>query len=195
MYIWRFPLPLFGVLVAGTGLALTWIAVASLRRRVKTIVARGLLLSVAVVAALLSPVVVHAIVADELEKMARLGVYAHYSPYIFLAPAVLVAALFGIRRVAFPRGEANLAHRWNLSFWLIAFAFTALNIVNWCSPGWCEHFGFPFPYSWWSDAILILNGENFSAGRSVIAFLANAMVFLAVVAVLSRSYRRSLRST
>jgi len=193
MYVWLIPLPLFGSLVAGTSLALVWIGVATLRRHVKAVVARGLLLSVAVVAAFLSPFVVDLITRDELQRMAKLGVYAHDSPYIFLAPAFLVAVLFAISQFAFPRGRANTARHWNLGFWLIAFVFTVLNIANWCSPGWCERFGFPFPYSWWSDAIMIINGENLTAGHSLIAFLTNILVFLFVVAALACSYRRSLR--
>ena len=70
--------------------------------------------------------------------------------------------------------------------------FTGLNVANWCSPGWCERFGFPFPYSWWSDAIIIMNGENLTAGHSLIAFLVNISLFLVVVVVLAALYRRSL---
>ena len=192
MYIWRIPLPLFGALVASISLALVWIAVASLRRRAKSIVARAILLSAAVVATILSPLMVHLITADELERMVKLGVYIHYSPHIFLAPAFLVALLFGISQLAFPRGGTNPVHSWHLKFWLIALVFTVLNVANWCSPGWCERFGFPFPYSWWSDAIIIMNGENLTAGFSFMAVLANVSLFLLVVAVLSLSYRRRL---
>ena len=192
MYVWRIPLPLFGALLASISLAAVWIALTSLRRRVQSVFARGSLLSVGVGAAILSPFVVELITRDELQRMARLGVYVHYSPYIFLAPAVLVAILFLILHLAFPRSDAGTSFHWKLKFWLAAFVFAVLNVANWCNPGWCERFGFPFPYSWWSDAIVIMNGENLTAGRSFIALLANLSVFLLVVAVLSRSYRRSL---
>ena len=193
MYVWRIPLPFFGALVAGTSLALVWIGVASLRHHWQSVVARGLLLSVATIAAILSPLLVEVIIRDELERMAKLGFYIHYSTYIFLSPAFLVVLLFWISRLIFPRRGSESSYRWHLKFWLTAFAFTVLNIANWCSPGWCERFGFPFPYSWWSDAIISMNGENLTEGLSLLALTGNMMVFLFVVAVLSRSYRRSLR--
>jgi len=192
MYVWRIPLPFFGALVASASLALVWLGVATLRRRAQSVIVRGLLLSVAVIAAILSPGLVDVIIRDELERMSGLGVYVHYSPYIFLAPTFLVALLFGISQFAFPRRGAESAYGWHLKFWLIALAFTILNLANWCSPGWCERFGFPFPYSWWSDAIIIMNGENLTAGLSLLALAANITVFLFAVAVLARSYRRSL---
>lgn len=124
--------------------------------------------------------------------MARLGVYTHYSPYLYLAPAFGVALLFGICRVMFPRRGAMSASRWHLTFWLIAFAFAVLNVTNWCRPGWCERFGFPLPYSWFSDAIVVMDGRNYTAGTSLIALVANISSLLFVGAALGRSYRRSV---
>jgi hypothetical protein len=155
------------------------------------IVVRGVLLGIAVVAAILSPFVVHAITAHELGRMAKLGVYIHYSPYLYLSPAFVVTLLFGISRLLFPRRGATSVFRWRLKFWVVAFAFTLLNIANWCSPGWCERFGFPFPYSWWSDAIIVMNGKNLTAGTSLVAFGANISVFFLVIAALGRAYHRS----
>jgi hypothetical protein len=195
MYVWRIPLPLFAALVASTALACVWIGIASLRRRAQTIVVRGILLSIAVVAAILSPFLVHSITGNELETMAKLGVYVHYSPYLYLAPASVVTLLFGISRLLFPRRGTTSVFRWRLKFGLISFVFTILNIANWCSPGWCERFGFPFPYSWWSDAIIVMNGKNLTAGTSLIAFVANISVFLLIVAALGRAYHRSMTAT
>ena len=105
MYVWRIPLQFFGPFVASTSLALVWIGVASLRRRVKSMVTRGILLSVAVVATITSPFVVHVITRGELERMVKLGVYVHYSPYVYFAPAVLVAALLGSANLRFRAGK------------------------------------------------------------------------------------------
>jgi len=192
MHVWRIPLPFFAALFASTSLAFVWIGVVGLRRRGKNDAFRGLLLAIAVVATILSPFLVQAITGHELEKMAKRGIYVHYSPYVYLAPAFVVALLFGISRLLFPRREPSSVFRWHLKFWLVAFAFAVLNVANWCSPGWCERFGFPFPYSWWSDAIIVMNGENLTAGTSLIALVANISVFVFVVAALARSYRRSV---
>jgi hypothetical protein len=191
MYVWRIPLPLFAALVASAALACVWIAIASLYRRVQIVVVRGVLLSIAVVAAILSPLFVHSITGNELERMAKLGVYIHCSPYLYLAPASAVTSLFFGSRLLFPRRGTTSVFRWRLRLWLIAFAFTILNIVNWCSPGWCERFGFPFPDSWWSDAIIVMNGKNLTAGTSLIAFGADISVFLLAVAALRHASRRS----
>src|SRR5687768_11110874 len=103
MYVWRIPLPLFAALVASTALAGVWIGTASLRRRVHIIIVRGVLVSIAVLAAILSPFLVHSITGNELERMAKLGVYIHYSPYLYLAPAFVVTLLLGSSRLLFPR--------------------------------------------------------------------------------------------
>jgi hypothetical protein len=191
MYVWRIPLSLFGAFVATVSLASVWIGLASLRTRVRSMLVRAVLVSIAVTATLLSPLLVQVIARGELERMKKLGVYAHYSPHLFLAPAVLVTILFATSRLLFRRrGAENI--RWRrLLFWLTAFAFTLLNIANWCSPGWCERFGFPLSYSWRSDAIVIMNGENLTAGYSLIALVANIAVFCLAVGALAFSSRRS----
>lgn len=194
MYVWRIPVPLFAGLVASTGLACVLVGIASLLRHVHIVVVRGVLFSVAVVAAILSPFLVHAITGSELQRMAELGVYIHYSSYLYLAPAFVVTVLFVIDRLLFPRRGTSPVIRWRMKLWLAALAFTLLNVANWCSPGWCERFGFPFRYSWWSDAIIVMNGKSITAGTSRIAFVANISVFLLVVAALGRAYRRSLNA-
>jgi hypothetical protein len=135
MYVWRIPLPLFGALVASAALACVWTVVASLHRRVQIAVARGVLVSIAVVAAILSPLVVHSIAGNELERMAKLGVYIHYSPYLYLAPASVVTSLFFGTRLLFPRRGTTSVFRWRLTLWLVVLGFTIPNIANWCSPG------------------------------------------------------------
>ena len=191
MYFWRIPLPLFGAFVATVSLASVWIGVASLRTRVRSPLVRAVLVSIAATATLLSPLLALEIVRDELERMSKLGIYAHYSPHLFVAPAVLVSALFATSRLLFRARGAENIRWWRLGFWLIAFAFALLNIANWCSPGWCERFGFPFSYSWWSDAIIFMNAENLTAGHSLVALAANIAVFCSAIAALAFSFRRS----
>lgn len=193
MCVWRIPLPFFAALIASTSLAVVWIGIASLRRRAQLVIFRGILAGAAVVAAILSPFLVYAITADELEKMFKLGVYVHYSSYLYFAPLLVVTLLFGASRVLFPRRGSTSVARWHLKFWVIAFAFTVLNIANWCNPAWCERFGFPFRYSWRSDAVIIMNGTNHTAGRSLIALIANIALLFFVVAAVAFSYRRSLK--
>lgn len=167
-HVWRIPLPYFGVLVASVSLAFVWIGVASLRARVQSVLGRRILVGIGGVATLLSPLLVEGI-----------------SPQLFLAPVILVAVLFPASRLLFP--ESARVHWWRLAFWLTALAFAVLNVANWCSPGWCERFGFPFRYSWWSDAIY-----DGSAGWSLLAVFANVAVFCAVIAALAFKYRRLL---
>lgn len=192
MYVWRIPLPLFAAFIASTALALVWLVVFGVRRRARNVVHRGVLLGIAVASSILSPLLVHAIAGDELQEMAKLGVYTHYSTLLYLAPAFAVASLFALSRLVLPVGGEGPALRWHLSFWAIAFAFALLNIANWCSPGWCHRFGFPFSYSWWSDAIIIMNAKNLTAGTSYIALGANIALFLFAVAGLRLAYRRSV---
>jgi hypothetical protein len=191
MYVGRIPLPLFAALAVSTGLALIWIGIDSMRGRVREVVPRCLLAGAAAVAAMLSPFVVHAMAGKELARIARLEVSPRYSPYIYAAPAFVVAVLFAISQLLFSRPARPRTSRWHHTFWLSAFVFALLNVTNWCSPGWCERFGFPFSYSWWSDAIIIWNGENLTAGTSLVALGANILAFVFFVAALGWSYRRS----
>jgi hypothetical protein len=69
--------------------------------------------------------------------------------------------------------------------------FALLNLANWCSPGWCERFGFPFPYSWWSDGIMIMNGVNLTAGVSRLALFGNGILLVVVLSAIVRGYRKA----
>ena len=109
------------------------------------------------------------------------------------APAILVSIVLVLLDRLFPSANAprgaTLRYRAALLGTLIALG--GLNITNWCSPGWCERYGFPFPYSWWSDAILIMDGRNWSAGFSALALLGNVAAAALAALVLSRAYRRA----
>ncbi|MBV9492863.1 MAG: hypothetical protein JOZ54_01355 [Acidobacteria bacterium] len=184
MYIWRIPIDAFAALVVGVGLALVWSA-ASTRRRFPSPIDRRLLLATAVLATLLSPAAVELITRPTHDRLASHGMYVDLSFVVLYGPAVAVAVLFAIGRFAFPGGRGRLA------FAFVAFGFALVNVMNWCSPGWCESFGFPFAYSWRSDAILIFNGENLSAGFSIPALWKNVGLFFLATAVMSFVYRRA----
>jgi hypothetical protein len=79
-------------------------------------------------------------------------------------PAAYIAPLvFG--GFAFAVGKHMLQGTWtNLRaalFYLWLIVFTGLNVVNRCSPGFCETIGFPLPWQYWSDAILVGPDEWF----------------------------------
>jgi hypothetical protein len=83
---------------------------------------------------------------------------------------------------------------WRFSMVLFVTTFAALNLVNWCNPGWCGSFGFPLRYAWWSDSIMIMNGVNLSAGTSFLSLAVNIAGGLGMVALLVRSSRDSARA-
>ena len=72
----------------------------------------------------------------------------------------------------------------SLLFYVWLLAFTAVNIVNRCTPGWCETIGFPFTWRSWSDAIG--PGEEFRTFTDSLGAILNLLVFAGVAAVLAR---------
>lgn len=194
MYIWRLPLISFAALLAFIAVAALWEILAFCRRRCDSDVLRGVLFGAGIAGALLSPLLVHAVAAPELRHLAARGVDTHYSWVFYAAPFLAAATLFyGPRRLIQPLAPQR--HRTVAVFWSTAVTFTLLNLANWCSPGWCAHFGFPFRYSWWSDAIVILNGVNLSAGTSLLALLGNVACAVAVTALAAHLAGRAWKPT
>ena len=61
--------------------------------------------------------------------------------------------------------------------------FGVLNIVNFCSPGWCGRYGFPFAYYEWSDSVMVFNGvwpDPYHPERIPL----NAAVFVGAIAII-----------
>jgi hypothetical protein len=189
MHIWRFPLVNLAALLAFVTVFVAWEAVAWLRRKTKLDVARGLAGGVGIVVAVSSPLIVYAVVEPELRELRAQGVFIHYGNVFYIGPAVLAAVLFVLSRRSIP-SDAPSAGVARTAFWLTATILAALNFANWCSPGWCEHFGFPIPYSWWSDAIIVMNRVNLTAGTSVLAVVADFLVLLLVARVVSSTILR-----
>jgi hypothetical protein len=62
-------------------------------------------------------------------------------------------------------------------------AMLYLNVTNFCQPGWCGEFGFPFTYRHWSDEIPEINGVVYGPGFSARGLAADfAIGLLAVLA-------------
>jgi len=80
-------------------------------------------------------------------------------PLLALAPSFLAVALLVVSAKVFPApGWVGAARHWRVGFLLAAMFYVLLNMANWCSPGWCETFGFPMPYYRSSDAHIVING-------------------------------------
>ncbi len=189
MYVWRLPLFSFAVLattaiVAGALATLLWV-----RGRSHSAAARGLLSSGAVVALLTAPFLVHALTRGSLAKAALHGVYIDPPQFIFWLPAALAVCLIVLAVLLFPAGQAS-TFRYRASFVALLFLLALLNSVNFCSPGWCERFGFPFAYTWWSDAIMMVDGRNLTAGFTAIAILLNVAMAAGGFIALSIAYRQ-----
>jgi hypothetical protein len=190
MYFWRFPLFAFADIVTAAVLLPVVSAVLYLRSKFRAAVMRGFANVLTVAAIGTSPELVHVLTSHQLRFAAAHGVYVHPSPISYWFPASLVICVLLLSRLFFPAAASPRYHRWRASFAAASLALAALNTINWCSPGWCERFGFPLPYSWWSDAIIIVNGQNLTAGHSRFALGLNVALFLALVTAVSVVYRR-----
>jgi len=111
----------------------------------------------------------------------------------YLAPLLFAA-------FAFLTGERVLNRVWTnrraLLFCVWVTAFTALNVVNYCSPGWCATIGFPFPWLTWSDSILTFGDSSVMQtlavtdnAAAVVAALLDLFVFVAVARLIGRNSR------
>lgn len=189
MHIWRLPLVNLAALLAFATVAIAWEVVAWLRQNARSDIARAFIVAAGIVVALLSPFIVHIVVEPELRDLAARGVFVHYGRVFYIGPAVIAALLFAVSRRTIPSGApgASLAR---MAFWSTATILATVNLANWCSPGWCERFGFPLPFSWWSDAIMVMNGVNLTAGTSVLAVMADFIVLLLASLAISRAFLR-----
>jgi hypothetical protein len=61
--------------------------------------------------------------------------------------------------------------------------FAYLNATNWCNPGWCYTYGWPFTFFDESDAIIIINGEMFPRGFFLGPLLLDILIALSVTTV------------
>jgi hypothetical protein len=189
MYIWRIPI-FVAIALAISILILSLCAVLfHIRSRVRTPIARGICLAGVLVALLTCPILFVIATEPFVAAWRERGRYIDQGFALGWYSALLVVFVLAGSRFLFPR-RPN-AFRWRAGFAALVIGFIVLNVANWCSPGWCGRFGFPFSYSWWGDVILEINGQNLSAGTSVKAFVANVCVLLVAIAALAVSYRLS----
>jgi hypothetical protein len=107
-------------------------------------------------------------------------------PLLIVAPLVACLVAWSLVRHDTDRATAMGA----VAIWSWAGLFGSMNTANFCNPGWCGRYGFPFPYYSWSDAIVVWNGEwpdHFHATSLVL----NGLVFLAVAILLCRLTSRA----
>ena len=194
MYVWRLPLIHLAALMAFVAVAVTWEVVAWLRRRFRSELAGRLALSCGALVALLSPGIVHLVVERELRELASHGMYADPGAVFYAGPAIAAALLFVVSRWAIPSTEPGVG-RARCVFWMTAFALAIANLANGCSPGWCERYGFPLSYRWWSDSIVVMNGVNLSAGASRLAACIDAIAIGAAALLAARMTLRNTRDS
>jgi hypothetical protein len=189
MHVWRLPLVNLAALIAFAVVVIAWEVLAWFRRHSSNDIGRGVIVAAGAIAALSAPFIVHAIVDPELRELASRGVYVHYGSPFYFGPTLLAAILFALSRGVVSEDSLRVL-RARIAFWATAGILATANLTNWCSPGLCERFGFPFPYSWWSDAIVVFNGVNLSAGTSVLAGSANVIVLVGAAIIAARAFAR-----
>lgn len=144
-----------------------------------------------VVALLAAPAAVHWLTRRSLAAWAEHGVWIDPPRYFFWVPTIAAVTILWLAWVLFPAvHRSRRVLRYRSAFVALLLGFALLNLANWCAPGWCERFGFPLPYEWSSDVVVIEDGENVTAGKSAAA----AAVDLCVAGLMSwhlvRRYRR-----
>ena len=102
MHVWRLPLVNFAALLALSAIVIVWEVLAWLRRHSESEIARGICVAAGAVAALASPLIVHAIVDPELRDLASRGVYLHYGTMSYLGPSLAAMLLFALSRRSVP---------------------------------------------------------------------------------------------
>ena len=121
---------------------------------------------------------------------------AHVAPGLpgYLAPVLFAAGVFALGNWML-RGQ--WASRRALLFYVWLLGFTVANIINRCSPGWCETIGFPFAWRSRSDSFITVGDGRFSMWMSgiglVVGGAVNLVTFAGVAGVLTRAGLRSGR--
>jgi hypothetical protein len=186
-HVWRVP-TLFGLMACSALLLFTAGVVRSviIRRRPSAIYKVGTG-AVLVLLAILTAVAIRATAALIARSLAINVTYVNPGPLGYLAPVLFAAFAFAVGKRML--GDAWAGRRALLFYgWLLGF--TAANVVNRCSPGWCATVGFPFTWYAWSDVILTFGDDSFgnfidAFGKPVSAVL-NLFTFVAVATVLMR---------
>lgn len=194
-HVWRVP-TLFGVMACSALLLFAAGVVASVvtRRRPSTIYRVGTAV-VLVLLAILAAIMVRATAALLARSLEISVSYLDPGALGYLAPAIFAAFAFLVGQRML--GEAWVGRR-ALLFYVWLLGFTAANVVNRCSPGWCATVGFPLAWYVWSDALVTFGDDRFGNVIDTIGMVISAGVnlftFAAVASVLTRGRFRA-RST
>lgn len=193
MYVWRIPVLLFSPLITTALLLGVCAALLAWRHSVRSGHAKGILLALTIVALASSPIAVTGFINGFAARGSGImRTYIHPATSTLWLPAVAAPAMLLLAHRLFPYDGMmpKVCVRYRLAFFSTALVFALLNVVNWCSPGWCERYGFPLPYWSWSDSIVIVNGENLTADVSVVALVANVLLLALVGYAMFNTYER-----
>lgn len=81
-------------------------------------------------------------------------------------------------------------YRGAVAIWAWCGVFGASNAANLCKPGWCGTYGFPLPYSRWSDSVMTFNGQTPDTFYEM-SLVFDVLVFIVVTAALVRWVRNA----
>jgi hypothetical protein len=172
-YIWLVP-KVFGVM-AGAALVLFGAGVAGsvAIRRYRSWLSRIVTGTVLVLLAVAAGVAIRATVESVARALDINVKYLDPGPLGYIAPPAFAAlALVVGKRVLkdqWSSGRAFLFYAWLVGF-------TLLNVVNRCTPGWCETIGFPLSWHYWSDEMVTMG----DGGLEKLAHLIWVIVAVAV---------------
>jgi hypothetical protein len=192
MYVGPLPLVAFAVLASTVIMTSALGGLLYLRKVTRAPVVRGAIAGAGVVTLLMSPTLVELQTRVPRETVPARMVYIDPSPLTFWLPAIAAVLTIASSRFLFPmRTDAELTRRYRVCYFAVLLVCAVLNTVNWCSPGWCERFGFPVAYWWWSDSVVMIDGQHLGAGSDTIAIIINAGVAVGAAAALSVAYQRT----
>jgi len=174
-HIWRVPV-IEGVMVCSAILQFAAGAVTSaiLRRRPSTGVRLAAVLTIVAIAVAFG-FVLRATVLRLAHALQISVIHIDPGPLGYVAPSV-VALFFWVVADRLLRGAWASYQACAFYGWVLFF--TAANVINFCSPGWCMTLGFPMAWHGWSDAIL-----EGAEGLKRVLYVAGALVDLCVFVV------------
>ena len=186
-HVWRVP-TLLGVMAASALLlfAAGVLGAAITRRRPSITVRVGT--GVVVVLLAVGAAIVLSVTATQVARSLDISL-AYVEPELpgYLAPGMFAAFAFAVGnwmlKGAWTSRRAQLFYAW-------LFGFTLANVINRCSPGWCETIGFPLAWRSWSDSIITFGDGHVStwmaASGQILGAVVNLFTFAAVAGVLTR---------